>query len=76
MALVARFIATIGQTPTKALNTTSIKPASRLSSRKRSTRACSSDKMSRAEPAQPEQVQPVVGEPGHGATLLPRRTRP
>ena len=53
MALVARFMATIGHTPISALNSTSISPATRLSTRNRSTRACSSETISSAEPAQP-----------------------
>ena len=53
IALVAMFIATIGHTPRSALKATSISPAVRFSTRKRSTRACSRETISSAEPAHP-----------------------
>ncbi len=53
MVLVARFMATIGHTPIRALNATSIRPATRFSTRNRRTRACSSETINKAEPAHP-----------------------
>src|SRR6478672_5483688 len=47
------FIATIGQTCRSELKTVSVQLATWLSSRKRSTRACSREKTSRDEPTQP-----------------------
>src|SRR5262245_50765577 len=53
IALVARFIPTIGHTAKSALKITRMTDAARLRSRNRSTRVCSSETMSSALPIQP-----------------------
>ena len=53
MALRTTFIATIGQMPRTALKTIRIRHATRLSARKRSTRACMREKTRSALPPQP-----------------------
>ncbi len=53
MALVTALRPTIGQTSMIALKTRSATPAARLSTRKRSTRCCISEKTSRALPPHP-----------------------
>ena len=51
MAMIARFIATIGHTSIRALNSTRTTAATVFSTSSHNTRVCSNDTMSRADPA-------------------------
>ena len=57
----ATFIETIGQMPSRQLNTVSTTQASRFNARNLSTRACMTEKTSSAEPAQPRMSNQLTG---------------
>src|SRR3954470_1533680 len=63
MAARTTFWAAIGQTPIAALKKASTTQAVRLSTRKRSTRVCRSEKTSSALPAQPIASSQDIGPP-------------
>ena len=73
MPLVARFMATIGHTPISALNSHQHQPGHQVEHPEPQHPRLQQrdDQQRRARPA--EQVEPVVGEPGHGVRLLPCR---